>query len=38
MWEVRKSRFDLTLPGIGRIEGVKRQDSSWVVVTSRRRC
>jgi hypothetical protein len=24
-----------TLPGIGRIEGVKRQDGRWVVVTSR---
>jgi hypothetical protein len=37
MWEIHKSRFDLTLPGIGRIEGVKRQDGRWVVVTSRGR-
>jgi hypothetical protein len=37
MWEIHKSRFDLTLPGIGRIEGVKRPDGSWVVATSRGR-
>jgi hypothetical protein len=37
MWEIHKSRFDVTLPGIGRIEGVKRPDGSWVVATSRAR-
>jgi hypothetical protein len=26
---------DSTLPGIGRVEGIKRQDGQWVVVTAR---
>jgi hypothetical protein len=26
---------DSTLPGVGRVEGVKRQDGQWVVVTAR---
>jgi hypothetical protein len=26
---------DSTLPGLGRVEGVKRQDGQWVVVTAR---
>jgi hypothetical protein len=26
---------DSTLPGVGRVEGIKRQDGQWVVVTAR---
>ena len=26
---------DSTLPGLGRVEGIKRQDGQWVVVTAR---
>jgi hypothetical protein len=33
--DIFEIRADSTLPGLGRVEGIKRQDGQWVVVTAR---